>query len=64
MKNGVGVFNKSASNLYKLIDDTEKKRLVDLSLSTISSNGQQMSSKEIHKAAAKIFKSIENKVII
>ena len=58
MKNGVGVFNKSASNLYKLIDDTEKKRLV------IVYNGQQMSSKEIHKAAAKIFKSIENKVII
>ena len=57
MKNGVGAFNKAASTQYRLLNESEKKKLNDLS----ATSSKQMSMKEVHKAAAKILKQLRTR---
>lgn len=58
--NGVGAFNKEASNAYKNIDELDKERL--LNVAGGSSSDHMMTTSDIKKAGAKIFKKLQNLV--
>lgn len=59
---GTGMFNKTASNEYKLLPRTEKEKLKELSEKTANKERNEMTIKEIKKTAAKAFKKMKIQV--
>lgn len=60
MANGVGVFNKAASEEYKSLTNVEKERLLEVSMGTALD--KPMKVKDIKRTGAKAFKRIQNQV--
>ena len=62
MTSGAGMFNKAASNEYKMLPRTEKEKLKELSVKTVDEDPKEMTVKEIKKTAAKAFRKIKIQV--
>ena len=62
MADGVGAFNKAASDEYKSLNKAEKEQLLELAGKT--AEDKPMKVKDIKRAGAKAFKKIQNQVII
>ena len=60
MLDGVGAFNRMASEAYKRLQDGEKERLENMAAST---GDRAMKPSEVKRMAAKIFKKIQNEII-
>lgn len=61
MADGVGAFNKAASDEYKSLNKAEKERLLELASET--AEDKPMKVKDVKRAGAKAFKKIQNQVI-
>lgn len=64
MADGVGAFNKAASDEYKSLNKAEKERSQLLELAGKTAEDKPMKVKDIKRAGAKAFKKIQNQVII
>ena len=60
MRQGGGVFNKSASSLYSSLDEEKK---IELEVSAAAEAQQKMTVKDIKKAGVKIFMKIQKQVL-